>query len=329
MRSRKLAAGAHDAGANARGRGAASPGGGSTIMLLPSKDIIRKAEEGNYAVGAFNAVNMESAQAIFAAAERERAPFLIQVTQTTMAYTDPAELFAIVRALGDRATVPFAIHLDHGRSFDLVMRFLRLGMTSVMIDGSLQADGKTPRSYEENVEVTRKVVEAAHAIGVTVEGEIGRLGIIKGAHEDHLTVPAEAKKFVDDTGVDLLAVGIGTTHGLYKGTPHIDHERLAQIHQATPIPLVMHGGTGVPDDAVRKAVALGIRKINIDTQIRVAFYDAVATQIHAAEKEHADAEAKGQVRKYDIRKLLAPAREAMAEVIAEKMRLFGSSGKAW
>jgi fructose-bisphosphate aldolase class II len=297
-------------------------------MLLPSKDIIKHAETGNYAVGAFNAVNMESAQAIFTAAERERAPFLIQITQTTMAYTEPEELFAIIRTLGERATVPFAIHLDHGRSFELVMRFLRLGMTSVMIDGSLQADGKNPRSYEENVEVTRKVVEAAHAIGVTVEGEIGRLGIIKTEHEDHLTVPAEAKQFVDDTGVDLLAVGIGTTHGLYKGTPTIAHERLAEIHKATPIPLVMHGGTGVPDDAVRKAVALGIRKINIDTQIRVAFQDALCEQIHAAEKEHQEADASGGVRKYDIRKLLGPARAAMVEVIADKMRLFGSAGKA-
>jgi len=297
-------------------------------MLLPSMEIVRMAEEGNYAVGAFNAVNMESAQAIFAAAERERAPFLIQITQTTIAYTEPEELFAVVRALGERATVPFAIHLDHGRSFELVMRFLRLGMTSVMIDGSLQADGKSPRSYEENVEVTRKVVEAAHAIGVTVEGEIGRLGIIDANKEDHLTVPAEAKKFVEDTGVDLLAVGIGTTHGLYKGTPKIAHDRLADIHKATPVPLVMHGGTGVPDEAVRKAVELGIRKINIDTQIRVAFYDAVAEQIHAAEKEHAEADASGGVRKYDIRKLLAPARDAMTDVIAEKMRLFGSTGKA-
>ncbi|UCH33763.1 MAG: class II fructose-bisphosphate aldolase [Armatimonadota bacterium] len=297
-------------------------------MLLPSKEIIAKAEDGGYAVGAFNAVNMETAQAVFAAAERERAPFLIQITQTTLAYTEPEELFAVVRTLADRCTVPVALHLDHGRSFDLVMRFLRLGMTSVMIDGSLQEDGKTPRSYEENVEVTRKVVAAAHAIGVTVEGEIGRLGVIKGEHEDHLTNPAEARKFVDDTGVDLLAVGIGTTHGLYKGTPKIDHDRLKEINTATPVALVMHGGTGVPDDAVRKAVELGIRKINIDTQIRVAFFDAVAEQVHKTEKEHAEAEAKGDVRKYDIRKLLAPARDAMVEAIAEKMRLFGSAGKA-
>ncbi|HUT75523.1 MAG TPA: class II fructose-bisphosphate aldolase [Armatimonadota bacterium] len=297
-------------------------------MLVPSKTIIEEAVKGNYAVGAFNAVNMESAQAIFAAAERERAPFIIQITQTTLAYTEPEELFAVIRALADRATVPVAAHLDHGRSFDVVMRFLRLGMTSVMIDGSLQEDGKTPRSDQENIEVTCKVVEAAHALGVTVEGEIGRLGVIEAAHEDHLTVPAEAKRFVEDTGVDLLAVGIGTTHGLYKGTPVIDHARLAEIHAVTPVPLVMHGGTGVPDDAVRKAVPLGIRKVNIDTQIRVAFFDAIGVQVHKTEKEHAEAEAKGGVRKYDIRKLLGPARDAMIEAIADRMRVFGAAGKA-
>ena len=297
-------------------------------MLVPSKDILLKGEEGGYAVGAFNAVNMETAQAIFAAAERERAPFLIQITQTTLGYTEPDELFAVIRALADRVTVPLAVHLDHGRSFEIVMRFLRLGMTSVMIDGSLREDGKTPRTYEENIEVTRKVVEAAHAIGVTVEGEIGRLGIIEGAHEDHLTVPEEAKRFVEETGVDILAVAIGTTHGLYKGTPTIAHDRLAAIAKIVPVPLVMHGGTGVPDEAVRKAVELGIRKVNIDTQIRVAFYDAIAEQVHATEKEHTEAEAKGGVRKYDIRKLLSPARDAMIEAIAEKMRLFGAAGKA-
>lgn len=297
-------------------------------MLVPSKELIDQAVAGNYAVGAFNAVNMESAQAVFMAAERERAPFIIQITQTTMAYTEPEELFAVIRALAEKATVPVAAHLDHGRSFDLVMRFLRMGLTSVMIDGSLQEDGKTPRSYEENIAVTRKVVEAAHAIGVTVEGEIGRLGIIKDDKSDHLTIPAEAKQFVEDTGVDILAVGIGTTHGLFKGIPKIDHERLAEIHKATPIPLVMHGGTGVPDDAVQKAVPLGIRKVNIDTQIRVAFYEAITEQVHAAEKEHAEADASGGVRKYDIRKLLKPAREAMVDAIADRIRVFGSSGKA-
>jgi fructose-bisphosphate aldolase class II len=299
-------------------------------MLVPSKELVTAAREGKYAVGAFNAVNMESAQAIFGAAEETRSPFIIQITQTTLRYTEPEELFALIRARGEKADVPFAIHLDHGRGFSVCMRFLRLGVSSLMIDGSLQEDGKTPRSYEENVEVTRRVKDAAHAMGVTVEAEIGRLGQISEEEDagDHLTVPAEAARFVEDTGVDMLAVAIGTTHGLYKGTPHIAHDRLKEVAAAVPIPLVMHGGTGVPDDDVRKAIPQGIAKINIDTQIRVAFYDAVIDQVHRIEKDFAEVDASDGVRKYDVRKVLAPAREGMREAIKGRMSVFGSVAKA-
>jgi fructose-bisphosphate aldolase class II len=297
--------------------------------LTTSKELCSKAQREGYAVGAFNSVNMESTQAIFRAAEAERAPFILQITQTTLAYTDPEELFAITTALSERATVPHAIHLDHGRSFAVVMRFLRLGMTSVMIDGSLQEDGKTPRSYEENIEVTRKVVEAAHALGVSVEGEIGRLGQIEKAEQETLlTDPGEAARFVGDTGVDLLAVAIGTKHGLFKGTPKIYHERVGEIAKQVGLPLVMHGGTGVPDDAVRAGVKNGICKINIDTQIRVAFYEAILEQADRIRKEFADADAKGEVHKFDIRGILAPARDAMTEAIRGRIRVFGASGKA-
>ncbi len=299
-------------------------------MLVPSKELTTRARAEGYAVGAFNAVNMESAQAIFAAAEETRSPFIIQITQTTLKYTEPEELFALIRARGEKTNVPFAIHLDHGRGFAVCMQFLRLGVSSLMIDGSLQEDGKTPRTYEENVEVTRRVVEAAHAVGVSVEAEIGRLGQVAGEAEggDNLTDPDEAARFVGDTGVDMLAVAIGTTHGLYKGTPYIAHDRLQKIGKKVSIPLVMHGGTGVPDADVKKAIPLGIGKINIDTQIRVAFYDAVIEQVHAVEKDFAEVDASGGVRKYDIRKVLAPAREAMREAIMDRMRVFGSVGKA-
>jgi fructose-bisphosphate aldolase class II len=298
-------------------------------MLMTSKELCSKAQSGGYAVGAFNSVNMESTQAIFKAAELERAPFILQITQTTMAYTEPEELFAIVRTLSERATVPHAIHLDHGRSFPIAMRFLRLGMTSVMIDGSLKEDGKTHQSYDENVAVTRKVVEAAHALGVSVEGEIGNLGQIEKADQESiLTDPDEAARFVADTGVDLLAVAIGTKHGLFKGIPKIYDDRVAAIAKKVSVPLVMHGGTGVPDDAVRKGVAKGIRKINIDTQIRVAFYDTILTQADRIRKEFAEADQKGDVHKFDIRGILAPARDAMTEAIRDRMRVFGASGKA-
>jgi fructose-bisphosphate aldolase class II len=303
------------------------------MALVTGKELLTAADEGGYAVGAFNAINMETAQAIIGAAEDEKSPLIVQITQTTLHYTEPEELAALVFALVDKATVPVAVHLDHGRSFDIIMRFLKLGFTSVMIDGSLQPDGKTPRTYEENIEVTRKVVEAAHAIGVSVEGELGRLGQIGteievGDPGKALTDPAQAKEFVEATGVDSLAVAIGTTHGLFQGVPTIVHDRLEQIDKTIDVPLVMHGGTGVPDDAVKEAVKRGIRKINIDTQMRVAWYDATKEVVEKTEKEHAEADAQGKVRKYDIRKLLAPARDAVRETVRERMRVFGCSGKA-
>jgi fructose-bisphosphate aldolase class II len=299
-------------------------------MLVTSKELVGPARAQGYAVGAFNAINMESAQAIFAAAEETRSPFIIQITQTTLGYTEPEELFALIEARGKKTTVPFAIHLDHGRSFEVCMRFLRLGVTSLMIDGSLREDGKSPRSYDENTDVTRRVVAAAHAVGVTVEAEIGRLGQISGAadSEEHLTQPEEAVRFVNDTGVDMLAIAIGTTHGLFKGKPHIAHDRLQQIAAAVSIPLVMHGGTGVPDEDVRKAISLGIAKINIDTQIRVAFYEAVINELQRVEKEFAETDAAGGVRKYDVRKVLGPTREAMRQAVMGRMTVFGSASKA-
>ena len=303
-------------------------------MLVPSKELVEAAKSGGYAVGAFNAINMETAQAIFAAAEQTRSPFIIQVTQTTMKYTEPEELAAIIMTLAERSTVPVALHLDHGRSFGVVMRFLRMGFTSVMIDGSLQEDGKTPRTYEENVAVTRKALEAAHSIGVSVEAEIGRLGQIgQDTGIIALTDPDEAAKFIQDIAVDgktvdMLAVAIGTRHGLFSGKPIIRSDRVAELREKLDMPLVMHGGTGVPDEDVKKGIEAGICKVNIDTQIRVAFYDRLLEEVQAKEKEYAESDAAGKPRKYDIRKIIGPTRDAMTEAIAEKMRLFGSAGKA-
>ena len=302
-------------------------------VLVPSKELVEAARAGGYAVGAFNAVNMETAQAIFAAAEETRSPLIIQVTQTTMAYTEPEELAAIILKRAERTTVPVAMHLDHGRSFGIVMRFLKMGFSSIMIDGSLQEDGKTPRSYEENVAVTRKALEAAKSIGVSVEAEIGRLGQIGLDAGTALTDPDEAAQFVEDitvdgVGIDLLAVAIGTKHGLFKGKPVIRSDRVKELSEKLDMPLVMHGGTGVPDEDVRKGIEAGICKVNIDTQIRVAFYNKLLEVVAGQEKEYAEADAADEVRKYDIRKIIAPTRDAMTEAIAEKMRLFGSAGKA-
>lgn len=299
------------------------------MPLVTSGELMKDAMKREYAVGAFNAINMETAQAIVAAAHAEKSPLILQVTETTLKYTEPEPLVACIHELIKESTIPVALHLDHGRSFETVMRFLRMGFSSVMMDGSLQEDGKTPRTTEENLEVTRQAVEAAHALGVSAEGEIGRLGQVSDEQsEEILTDPEEAAQFVEATGVDLLAVAIGTTHGLYKGTPKIYTDRVAEIRERTDMPLVMHGGTGVPDEDVVEGVKNGIRKINIDTQMRVACHEALWKVMNEIEGEYKQADAAGEPRKYDIRRLLAPARDAIQEVVAEKMRLFGCAGKA-
>jgi len=297
------------------------------MTLVTSKELVTQAQAEHYAVGAFNAINMETGQAIVTAGIEENAPLIIQVTQTTLRYTDPEEVSAILHILAERAPIPIALHLDHGRTFETVMRFLKLGFTSVMIDGSLQPDGKTPRSLEENVELTRKVVEAAHALGVTVEGEIGTLGQI-GVSETALTDPDQAAEFVENTGVDMLAVAIGTAHGLYRGTPVIDIDRVKAISKKVGVPLVMHGGTGTPDEMVRAAIEAGIAKVNIDTQIRIAFYEAVRDTVYATERAHEESDKKGEPRKYDIRSILGPAREVMTAAVADRIRVFGAAGRA-
>jgi len=307
------------------------------MPLLTSKELMKDAEERCYAVGAFNAVNMESMQSVFGAAEETRSPFILQITQTTVGkvgavtYTPLDELVAMAMAMIKRCTVPMALHLDHGRTFDICAQFIRAGFTSVMIDGSLDENGKNPRSYEENVAVTRKVVELAHSpgIAVSVEAEIGNLGQIEeGGSEDILTKPDEALKLVQDTGVDLLAVSIGTKHGLFKGKPKIYVDRVKELKDKLNMPLVMHGGTGVPEEDVVAGIKAGIRKVNIDTEIRLAFTECLKEEMGKLEKQHADADAKGDPRKYDIRKLLGPAREAAQKAVAKKMELFGSAGKA-
>ena len=299
------------------------------MPLVTSAELMKNAMKREYAVGAFNAINMETAQAIMAAAHAEKSPLILQVTETTLKYTEPEPLVACIHELIKQSTIPVALHLDHGRSFAVVMRFLRMGFSSVMMDGSLQEDGKTPRTLEENLDVTRKAVEAAHALGVSTEGEIGRLGqISQDQSEEILTDPDEAAQFVEATGVDLLAVAIGTTHGLYKGTPKIYTDRVAEIRERTNMPLVMHGGTGVPDEDVVEGIKNGIRKINIDTQMRVACHEALWKVLNEIEGDYKKADAAGDPRKYDIRRILSPARDAIQEVVAEKMRLFGCAGKA-
>ena len=282
------------------------------MALVPMKELLAKAEEGKYAVGAFNANNMEIVQAIAIAAEKEQAPVIMQASQGAIKYAGLDYIIGMVRIAAENARVPIALHLDHGTSFEQVVRCIRGGFSSVMFDGS-----QLP--LEENIAITKKVVEIARPINVSVEAELGKIG---GAEDDIsvkeslFTDPNEAEIFVRETGVDALAVAIGTAHGQYKGEPKLDFERLEKIRSLVNIPIVLHGSSGVPDESITKAISLGVRKVNIDTNIREAF---VARLKQEMDKNPAE---------IDPRKLLGPAREAAVELIREKIRLFGSSGKA-
>jgi len=300
-------------------------------MLAVGKELLLAARRGGYAVGAFNIQNLESLLAVVEAAVEERSPVIVAVTPGAIKYAGLNHLAGLVKAAAESAPVPMALHLDHGEDIETVRKCLEVGFTSVMIDGS-------HLPFEENVALTRKVVELAHLRSVSVEGELGKLAGVE-EREAVLTDPDEAKEFVERTGVDALAVSIGTSHGAYKfkGEPRLDFERLRVIREKVDVPLVLHGASsvpqwiiekatkygaeltgakGIPEDHIRRAIELGITKINIDTDMRLAFTATVREVLANQPKE------------FDPRKILGPAKEAMKEVVKAKMRLFGSSGKA-
>jgi fructose-bisphosphate aldolase, class II len=305
-------------------------------MLATGLEILKKAREEGYGVGAFNVNNMEFLQAVLEAAEEQRSPVILALSEGAMKYGGRALTLMAVE-LAKEARVPVAVHLDHGSSYESVLRALRAGFTSVMMD-------KSHEDFETNVRETRRVVEVAHAVGVTVEAELGRLaGIEEHVAVDEkdalLTNPEEARIFMERTGADYLAVAIGTSHGAYKGKgrPFIDHARLERIARLVPAPLVLHGASAVPPELVerfrasggeigeaagihpediRKAISLGIAKINTDTDLRLAFTALIREALNKNPKE------------FDPRKYLGPAREAVKEVVKSRMELFGSVGRA-
>ena len=283
-------------------------------MLVTGKEILDHAHKNGYAVGAFNVVNMEMLQAVVAAAEEEKAPVFVQTTEGALSYAGVEYLSVMVKKAAESVSVPVAFHLDHGGSFDTVMKCLRNGWSSVMIDGSHFA-------LDENIALTAKVVEAAHACGVSVEAELGRLGGV----EDNISVdekdamytdPEEARRFVAESGVDYLAIAIGTAHGKYKGIPKLDFDRLDTIKKDLNMPIVLHGASGVDAESIKKAISLGINKINIDTELRCAYTDKVR-EILSADPDV-----------FDLRKIIGPARENVKAKVIEKIRLFGANGKA-
>ena len=281
-------------------------------MPLVTRNLLLDAQKGGYAVGAFNVENMEMVQAVVAAAEEMHAPVILQTTPSTIKYADLEYFYANVKTAAEKASVPVSIHLDHGNTFELAMRALRAGYTSIMIDGS-------QKSFEENIAVTKAVVDACHPSGIPVEAELGKVGgkedDLNGGEGNPYTDPQEAKTFVEATGVDSLAIAIGTAHGVYKGIPKLDMERLSEIRKVVSVPLVLHGTSGVPDDAVRDCISRGICKVNYATDLRIAFSRGVNTVL----KEHPDT--------IDPKKYSAQGREEVKQYVINKIKVCGSVNK--
>ena len=242
------------------------------MSFVTSEKMLLDAQKGGYAVGAFNVENMEMVMAVIAAAEELRAPLMLQTTPSTIKYAGLDMYLANVKAVAERASVPVCLHLDHGDSFDLAMRALRTGYTSIMIDGSHNV-------FEENIAVTKAVADACRPSGIPVEAELGKVGgkedDLDGGEGNGYTDPLEAKEFVERTGVTSLAVAIGTAHGVYKGVPKLDLDRLAEIRKVVDIPLVLHGASGLSEEAVVESIKRGICKVNFATELRIAYTDGV------------------------------------------------------
>lgn len=282
-------------------------------MLVTGKEILDKAHQGGYAVGAFNINNMEILQSVIAAAEEKRSPVILQTSEGAIKYAGIDYLAAMVHLAAEKASVPVALHLDHGTTYSTIMKCIKYGWTSVMFDGS-------HLPLDENIAKTNEIIKVAHACDISVEAELGRLGGIEDnisvdEKDARLTSPDEAVKFVNETGIDYLAIAIGTAHGKYKGEPKLDFDRLQTIKKLVNIPIVLHGASGVPEESIIKATKLGVNKINIDTDIRVAFTDGVKSVVTTSDV-------------FDPRKVLAPAKAGMIEVVKAKIDMFGCAGKA-
>ncbi|MFP4662054.1 MAG: class II fructose-1,6-bisphosphate aldolase, partial [Halanaerobiales bacterium] len=281
------------------------------MNLVPMADILNKANEEGYAVGGFNINNMEFLQGIIWAAEEMKSPLILQTSEGAIRYIGMDYVISMVEAATKNTTVPVALHLDHGSTFESIMKCIRSGYSSVMIDGSHYP-------FEENIELTKKVVEAAHAVGVTVEAELGKLG---GVEDDvsvdekdaTFTDPDEAEEFVERTGVDALAIAIGTAHGVYSGDPELDFDRLDTIKKKIKIPVVLHGASGVPEDDVKKSVSLGVNKVNVNTDFQQAYNDKIRS-IFANDPDV-----------YDPRKFCGPGRDAIKAKVIEKIKFLGSN----
>lgn len=278
-------------------------------MLVNLNEVLKKAQNGKYAVGLFNTTDTDMLQAVIEAAEESNSPVILGTAEVLLPYGELKLIAPSVIAAAKRAKVPVVVHYDHGLTFDRCIEALKLGFSSIMFDGSA-------KPYEQNIAETREMVKIAHAFGATVEGEIGHVG--EAAKEDNLltdmyTTPEEAKAYLEATGVDALAVAIGSAHGVYKKKPMLNIERLKEISSAVKVPLVLHGGSGLSDDDFKNTIRNGIAKVNIFTDLCLA-----------GERAYKDGEEK-KLGYLETRNLKV---DYIKEAVKHKMALFGSVNKA-
>ncbi|MCH1965830.1 tagatose-bisphosphate aldolase subunit GatY [Paraclostridium sordellii] len=285
------------------------------MSLISTKEILEKAQNEGYAVPAFNIHNLETIQVVLKAARDLKSPVILAATPSTVKYADENYLLAIMNKATELNDIPIAFHLDHHENVDDIKRIIKLGCKSVMIDAS-------KHEFDENVSIVKDIVNFAHKYGTTVEAELGKLcGVEDNLEVDdkdaYLTNPNEALKFVKLTGVDSLAVAIGTAHGLYKCEPKLDFKRLEEIRRLVHVPLVLHGASGVSYGAVQEAIKNGICKVNIATELKIPFSNAIKKYF----EENPNAS--------DPRQYLVPAKNAMYDVVAEKIKMCKSENKAY
>lgn len=284
------------------------------MKILSTREMLKKAQREGYAVPAFNIHNLETLQVVVETAAELQSPVILAGTPSTIDYAGGEYIVAMAQVAAQKHNIPIAIHLDHFEDVEEIKHYVNMGFNSTMIDASHS-------SYEDNIKTVKEVVEYAHKYDATVEAELGRLG----GQEDDLVVdekdamytnPQQAKEFVEKTGIDSLAIAIGTAHGLYKGEAKLDFDRLKEIRDMVDVPLVLHGASDVPDELVKKAISLGICKVNVATDLKIPFSDAVKKFFN----ENPDAN--------DPRKYMTPGKEAMKKIVEHKIMVCGSNGKA-
>ena len=283
------------------------------MALVNLKDLVNASLARGYGVGAFNVVNLDFLEAILNTAERCRSPVILNIAEVHFRYVDLEQIVPVILRSAEKSSVPVALNLDHGTSFEAIMRAIRSGFTSVMFDGS-------KLSFQENIERTREVVKMCHALNISVEAELGHVAGGEGSREgtsverEMFTKPEEAIRFAQQTEVDALAIAFGSVHGRYKGEPQLDFELLDTVRKRVGIPLVLHGGSGISDNDFKRAISLGIAKINIFTEMTIAATDRIKETIRK------DPEI------ISLADLLVQAKKAICEVVENKMRTFGSAG---